>query len=178
MILPGNPIDAGVRIRTYSGQYIDVFDIQLNEIYIDDIAHALSNQTRFAGHCVRHYSVAEHCINVAELVPDELKLEALLHDAAETYIIDMPAPIKSMFPEYREIENNLMKMIAKKFNINWPVHSKVNQADKICLLKEWDDNVINDNLKNHLPLTPKEAKQKFLDCFYTYKNIHTEKTDI
>lgn len=70
----------------------------------DEIAHALGNQCRFAGHCRQFYSVAEHSLLVASLVA-HLGLgdpfEGLMHDAHEAYVLDMPAPWKSVLPEYK-----------------------------------------------------------------------------
>ena len=39
------------------------------------------------------------------------KLYALLHDASEAYLGDMPRPIKKVCPWYKEIEENIMNKI-------------------------------------------------------------------
>ena len=62
------------KIRTASGLYIDPLNPDPDCINIDDIAHALSNQCRFSGHTSRFFSVAEHCLNVASMLPKHLKL--------------------------------------------------------------------------------------------------------
>jgi 5'-deoxynucleotidase YfbR-like HD superfamily hydrolase len=171
MILKDNPLNTGERIRTFSGEYLSVFEPTPEEIHIEDIAHALSNQSRFAGQCKRHFSVAEHCIYISKFVPDHLKFEALMHDASEAYLVDMPSPIKSLFPQYKEIENLLMGVIAKKYNFSWPVHPLVKEADHIGLVYEWKNNVLTDNFKNDRPLTPKQAKKKFLELFEEYQKL-------
>ena len=61
-------------ILTYSGIEFWPLDPRPEDVRIEDIAHALSMQCRFAGHCDRFYSVAEHSIRVADLVPREDKL--------------------------------------------------------------------------------------------------------
>ena len=54
-------------IRTYTGKYIDVFNMNIGDIEILDIAHALSQVPRFGGHLPRFFSVAQHSVNCAEI---------------------------------------------------------------------------------------------------------------
>jgi len=55
-------------IQTFSGLQFWPLDPRPDEINIEDIAHALSLQCRFGGHCNRFYSVADHSIHVSMLV--------------------------------------------------------------------------------------------------------------
>jgi uncharacterized protein len=64
-------------------------------INIKDIARSLTYLCRYNGHCNRFYSVAEHCIHMANVAPPDLKLLALLHDAHEAYCGDIPSPMKA-----------------------------------------------------------------------------------
>ena len=132
--MPG--IEPGV-IRTFTGNLFNVFEPKPERICIEDIAHALSNICRFAGHTIMFYSVAEHSMRVAELVEPKYKLAALLHDAAEAYLLDIPTPIKHLFPNYRKAEHKLMEMIAEKFGFEYPLHNSVELADKAMLKTEW-----------------------------------------
>jgi len=82
-------------IRTFTGKYVNVFEPTLEMICIEDIAHALSMQCRFGGHLPYFYSVAQHSINCSFLVDTPcLKLEVLMHDASEAYLLGIPSPIK------------------------------------------------------------------------------------
>lgn len=82
-------------ILTQSGQQFDLLRPTASMIKPVDIAHALSRLCRFNGHTRAHYSVAQHSLIVASLVPVEHQLVALLHDAPEAYIGDMTRPLKA-----------------------------------------------------------------------------------
>lgn len=60
-------------MQTYSGRAFWPLDPRPEEIELDDIAHALSLQCRFGGHCRWFYSVAEHSIwcALAAVDPEE-----------------------------------------------------------------------------------------------------------
>ena len=64
-------------IQTYTGRQFWPMDPRSHEVFIEDIAHSLSMMCRYAGHCERFYSVAEHSILLARHVSYENKLAAL-----------------------------------------------------------------------------------------------------
>lgn len=64
----------------------------------DLIARALGRIARWNGNTERLYTVAEHSIRLWALAPDHLKMAALIHDAAEAFIGDLPAPIRRKAP--------------------------------------------------------------------------------
>lgn len=131
-------------IRTVSGIYINVFEPTEEMICIEDIAHSLSFQCRFGGHLPKFYSVAQHSLNCAYLIEDpKLKLAALLHDASEAYLLDIPKPIKNNLANYKEIENGLMWLIAEKFGFEWPLADEIKKVDEIMLQTEWDCLMLN-----------------------------------
>lgn len=121
-------------INTFSGKKFLL--LGKHEIDLQDIAHSLSFQCRFNGHCLRFYSVAQHCINVARILPQELKLWGLLHDAAEAYIGDMPRPIKKELGFYNNVETSILLSIAGKFNLEWPMPDEIKKADDKMLATE------------------------------------------
>ena len=104
-------------IYTRSGRYFDLLNPDPNEIDIDDIASALSKITRFTGHGRFAYSVAEHSVHCASLVPPDYALEALLHDAQEAYLGDVSSPLKALLPEYRAIEHRVQAHIFRSFGL-------------------------------------------------------------
>ena len=106
---------------------------------IKDIAHALSNICRFGGHCARFYSVAEHSIHVARLLPPELRLQGLMHDAAEYVMGDMPTPLKRALHDYRVLEAKVWAVIADTFGLPLNLDSQVHRADLSMLALEKRD---------------------------------------
>jgi hypothetical protein len=162
-------LNAGRLIRTHSGQYVDVFEPNPDTLLIEDIAHALSNQPRFGGHLPKFYSVAQHSVLCYEMATEEDKFDALMHDASEAYILDFPKPIKLEIPQYNEIEDKLMKVIANKFEFKYPKSPAVEVIDHYMLNWEWN-RIMLKRRTSEFPkmikcLTPKQAKIAFLDAF-------------
>lgn len=97
--------DSGRRgdwIQTYSGRQFWPLDPRPEDFCFIDIAHALAMKCRYNGHTRQFYSVAQHCVLVAEECerrwPDrpDLAWWGLLHDLEEAYLPDVPRPIKRM----------------------------------------------------------------------------------
>lgn len=151
-------------IRTKSGLFMNIFEPEVDMICIEDIAHALSAQPRFAGHLRRHYSIAQHSIHCSERVSQSNKLTALLHDASEAYMLDMPTPIKARMPEYKAYEHRLMEVIAEKFGFNYPYHPEIKVIDTVMVNFEWE-NLVKNNNKDFKCLTFLQAKTEFLRVF-------------
>ena len=162
-------------IALYNGDFFDFKNPENHEFDIEVIAHALSNICRFTGHTVRHYSVAEHSVLVSRLVSPSSALEGLLHDAAEAYIGDVSSPLKAMLPEYRAIETEVEKAIAKYFNLRFPLSPEVKIADKSLYRQELrqmtngHDDIWSTDLKEAnvvvAGLRAKDAKKFFLSRF-------------
>lgn len=151
-------------IRTNSGQYVNVFATKPSTIIIEDIAHSLSHQCRFGGHLPYLFSVAMHSISVSYLVPKEHAFAALMHDASEAYLLDIPRPIKERMPEYKGIEHQLMQVIAYKFGFQYPLHDEVKKADNIALENEWKEIFLGGSIQYIMPAA--RAKELFLQRFY------------
>lgn len=140
-------------IRTVSGIYVDLINPTPEMIEIEDIAHGLSMQCRFGGQLRKFYSVAEHSWHVANLVSTENKLAALLHDASEAYLIDIPTPLKKHLTNYAQFEDKFMSLIAGKFGFVYPFVDEIKEADRIMLREEWQflflGEGVNNKLKSH-----------------------------
>lgn len=128
----------GSWMQTASGRAYWPVDPRADEVFIEDIAHALGNLCRYAGHTRLFYSVAEHSILVSRLVPQQHALAALLHDATEAYCVDIPRPLKQSLPEYKVIEARNWAAIAARFDLALELPECVHHADVAMLFAERD----------------------------------------
>lgn len=159
-------------IRTFTGLYVNIFDPKPEMFCIEDIAHALSNQCRFGGHLPKFYSVAQHSAICASNAVSYLKLQALMHDASEAYLMDIPSPIKNRLSNYKEIEHGLMEAISLRFEFNWPMDKRVKLIDQQMLEFEWDHIMLQKPLPDaFICFSPEIAKTAFLTSFYQIINL-------
>lgn len=175
-------VDRGDWIHTFTGRFFPL-DPHESEIDIETIAHALSNLCRFGGHVNRFYSVAQHSVLCSRMAPDEYKLEALLHDASEAYLVDMPSPIKAMLPDYKAMEHNIEKVIAAKFNLPSPLSPIVKIIDRRMLITEaaellndingtwWTDGRAVPYDITELQIIPWSAKESYHNFISTYREL-------
>jgi len=133
---PADTERKGNWMQTATGRMFWPLDPRADEVSLQDIAHSLAMQTRFAGHARRFYSIAEHSVYVSYFVPKEWALHALLHDASEAYVIDVPRPLKPFLVGYKEIEDNVWKAIASHFGIGPEMDASIKLADNRVLLAE------------------------------------------
>lgn len=180
--------EANQYIRVHTGIKFFPLDPWISEITIEDIAHAGSNNCRWGGHCDEFLSVDQHCCMVHDLVPARLRRVALLHDASESYILDMPRPIKYQMPAYLRTEENLMECIAARFGFHLGQLEEIKGADDFVLYYErqrnfscggaievlsdravdfyFDNCVFDWSTRPLIPWTQKRSRQEFLQRFY------------
>lgn len=121
-------------IETRTGLAVNVLEPQPEMIDVNDIAWALSHICRFMGHSSRFYSVAEHCIRGSILCSPENVLWFLMHDAAEAYVGDIASPLKT--EAHREVEKRVLRVIATKYGLSWPMPTEVHEIDTRMLATE------------------------------------------
>jgi hypothetical protein len=169
-------------MQTYSGAQFWPMDPRASEVRVGDIAAALSKLCRYGGQCNRFYSVAEHCVHVANYAPEGLKLAALMHDASEAYLSDVIRPIKSFLTNYLEIEAGLERVIAERFRLTWPMPAEVKRLDTAILADERDQAMApppvpwSQTTEPALGVTlqfwtPEVAQTEFLNAFYYYGGV-------
>jgi 5'-deoxynucleotidase YfbR-like HD superfamily hydrolase len=125
-----------MQMTLYTGRRVDPWNLTVQDIDIVAIAHSLSNLCRFGGHTNKFYSVAQHCIRVASIVPKEDRLEGLLHDATEAYIQDVVRPVKIRLKEYKELEHRVWMQFAFKYGLPGSFSETIKRADDASLKSE------------------------------------------
>lgn len=134
-------------IGTYTGRQFHPFRPRAGDININDIAHGLSltkYACRFRGQCKYFYSVAQHSVEVANVIrlnggTERAVLAGLLHDASEAYLPDLAKPIKEWLPDYRDLEKTIQTAIEVYFLGSEPeikVKKLVKEADLVMLATE------------------------------------------
>lgn len=168
-----------IEVRILDDVSFDLMNPNLDHIYIDHIAVALSNICRFNGSIKSFLSVAQHCCTCVKLALDDgvkderILLSILLHDASEAYTGDIISPIKAYLGEkYKKIEKTLDKAISKKFNVNLKkYHDIIKKYDNQAYEMERN---LKTNGKSIKCWSSKKSKKKFLKEFEKYaKHICT-----
>lgn len=171
-------------VQTYTGLRFDLLNPTPDMVDIRDIAHALSNQCRFNGHCRAFYSVAQHSMHVSwmasastePVMTREETLIGLLHDATEAYVGDMVRPLKDLLPEFKAIEDRIWRVIATKYlGRAVDIPAEIKRLDNVALMTErrhllakppapWDAALeaidVGDSVL--VPLPPASACSRFL----------------
>ena len=136
-MIKANPHAGNSAIVTYTRRWFDPLNPRVEDVNLNDIAHALSLTNRYGGHVSRPYSVAQHSVLCSMVAPEHLKLEALLHDAAEAYLGDMPKPVKDMLPDFKAAEARLEAVIRQKFGLPGERHPDgIVEIDRRMLVTE------------------------------------------
>lgn len=126
-------------LTTFSGLHLDFSNPNVLAFNIADIAQGLSHECRFAGQISDFYSVAQHSVLCSLIVAPEYQREALLHDATEAYMKDIPAPLKRMLPDYARVERQIDLLIREKYELPREMSAIVKTADLIMLATERRD---------------------------------------
>ncbi len=169
----------GVGIAMSNGEHFVLLEPDPRKIDPEVIAHSLANLCRFTGHTMKFYSVAQHCIMVSQVVPPELALQGLLHDASEAFIGDVSKPLKVVFDHLApgvltDIEEQIHEAIAERFGTDFPHDPAIKVADNIALATEARDLVPASRYWKGMPdplprpiqaMGPRAAKNAWLKCF-------------
>jgi hypothetical protein len=179
-----------------SGAIIDLETLSFEQVNFRDIASSLAKICRFTGATFSHYSVAQHSILVAGILPPQLQVYGLLHDAHEAYLGDIATPVKNLLrrtnspvnlgPHPLDYAENLIDAaIFKAARLPWPLGTDDLKQLKLCdfmafnterldLMLGGDSAVPQAHRVPRLPV-PKikawpwpEAEDRFIEALRTY----------
>lgn len=137
-------------MQTASGKFANVLNPTVDQIDLEDIVTAANRIIRFAGHS--RITLAEHSCRVHDIVAwhfgntdPYVRRAALMHDAHEAYVVDIPSPLKAALrlvsngpSTYDQLEEAIEKVMAEKFDFPFPHPPVVKEADTIALAIEAD----------------------------------------
>uniref|UniRef100_A0A6M3JA83 Phosphohydrolase n=1 Tax=viral metagenome TaxID=1070528 RepID=A0A6M3JA83_9ZZZZ len=180
-------------IVTYTGKVFEFLNPKPEMVCIEDIAHALANVCRYTGHAKQFYSVAQHCVLMANADLPGDPLARLLHDSAEAYIGDLTSPWKGLLrvtiPEsklinayyepVRAFEQRLEAVIGMALGVDLSPNKEIKLADtrmfwtevRDLMPKMPDDFEWGPPRKNPLaakiiPWCPRHSEIVFLGTYY------------
>ena len=170
-------------MQTAAGIKFDLLEPDPGMVSITDIAKALGNICRFAGHTGGFYSVAEHSVLVSRAMERKNALWGLLHDATEAYVGDLLKSLKIRLPEYRRIEKGILDAVVVRFKLQpYDMPYEVRMADKKILRDEKQQLLSKTSFDNDWcyeyadPLGvvikgwgPQQAASEFLTRYYEVK---------
>ena len=176
-------------IETFSGIQFWSLDPKREDVKIEDIAHSLCHLCRFAGHSKTFYSVGRHsenCRRVAERLTRDLSLSdsyrlqllALIHDAAEAYIGDLPRPIKQFIPQFKEIEQSVEAIVYEALGIEPPTEDEarfVKNIDNYMLCIE--GRILTRNMHNWTDLIIEDCPLQLEEEDHNYEYFTPHYTD-
>jgi hypothetical protein len=117
----------------------DYLVMEYPSLDIRTVALNLGRICRFAGNVKTFWPVLMHSLVVAHLVPEQFAIHALLHDAAEIYIGDIPSPFKSFL--ISEFEDSALRSIYRQLGLPVPspeIRRIVKEADvRSCTAEVW-----------------------------------------
>ena len=169
-------------VSTRSGRRVALLNPSPSQIAIGDIAHGLAHQCRFNGQTNKFYSVAQHSVLVASILPRELRLAGLLHDASEAYLGDIVQPLKELLPDYQAIEAKFCEVLGTRFDVDLQPNDAIKHADLVVLATERRDLMPMDTadwssiagitplIRTIKPLAPETAAAQFMDLFFKLIN--------
>jgi hypothetical protein len=149
----------GPWMTTFTGKRFYLMDPVVEDITIEDIAHALAMTCRWHGHTNTFYSVAQHSVLTSLVADRPYRMAMLLHDAAEAYIGDLAKPIKRdtrLGESWRVMEDRIQEQVQLAFGYKVPNKARQKVWDNRVLLAEADDLVNQDwllALRDRLRLT-------------------------
>lgn len=166
----------GPWIPTYTGKRFWILDPHPDAIDIEHIAYTLSRINRFLGITKGEpYSVGQHCVEGAKIIPQKYKLAYLLHDGGEAYTGDIITPVKQQLGDtVYNIEHPIISCIFQKFNLDFSLYTDGTVKHYDLLMQKMEDEFLTEyKIRNDIefktdmfwPTPWKQTKDNYLKKF-------------
>jgi hypothetical protein len=168
-------------ITTASGRSLYFDRPHPDQIDIGDIARGLATEFRWCGQGSKWITVAEHSVAAAVAAQyrglgTQVAKLALLHDAHEFAMKDMPTPLKRSIPAYQAVADRLQSAILEALGLKPPTEAEAESVHRIDLdlrLKEviegfapssllQEGMVLPGNLPALVGMDPEGARRNFM----------------
>ena len=126
-------------IRMHSGRIVHLNDPRPESYYIPDVAYHMAGINRYTGGS--RFTNGQHSIVAAEMArrfyPGGLLPQRMaIHDTAEHVLGDVSSPLKSMLPEYKELEARWDLAAETRFGVTFVGDPLVKEVDDRMWLTE------------------------------------------
>lgn len=114
--------DLGHSLQTVGGKFIWPLQPYADEIDVISVARGLSTECRYGNQSPTPLPVAWHSVALSHVVPPEFAQAALIHDASEAFLKDIPRPIRRQEPfksAYTAIEERMLRACFEYFGVDY-----------------------------------------------------------
>ena len=154
-------------------------DLEFENKSIFSIGRSLGRICRWAGNGPIYFSVFQHSIVVALLLPPALRLAGLLHDASESWTADWVSLYKR--EDFRVQERDIAARLYGDLGLTLPTveeHLLIKEADHKALHAEVWAGCAIEALKERYPERDAEAERMTREAIYNFPADQLVLTDI
>jgi hypothetical protein len=121
-----NKLGIQTRYGNEGFSFCDSVEEMASKIRLEDIQHSLTGINRFTNHTIEPFTVAKHTVLVYHLLKAKypslplIHVAGFVHDFPETYIGDIPGPVKEFInsENLKYLEDKILQAVYLKFNIH------------------------------------------------------------
>ena len=177
----------GPYLRMHSGRKFPLYTSPKEmaaQWYVPDIAYHGAGVNRYGGGS--RLSIAQHMVVGARMAErfypgtELLPARFLIHDVTESVLGDVPSPVKSLLPDYKELEDQFQRSVELWTDLSFIGDPLVKEIDNRMWLTEREavymhvDNDISEDTAR-VPLEPFELLlSEFLDDFAPWDDSYAE----
>lgn len=143
-----------MEMELYSGRFVDVTNLTVDDICWEDIITPLVRQCRYGNHSQVFYSVAHHLVLGYEMARwlgfrPEHRRYFLMHDLHEAYVMDVPRPLKAKLKNYDAIEAHAERVVREWLDYPEPSTHAAHMVHRLDLeMLYWEGQYVMHNTQD------------------------------